>query len=483
MNELDLLIVGAGVSGISAACHLKMHCPQKEFLLLEGRESLGGTWDLFRYPGIRSDSDMHTFGFSFKPWTDPKTLADGPSILSYLEETVDEYELRPHLQFGKQVHAANWDSARRRWLLRVTDIESGEEQTYTSKLLFMCSGYYQYANGYTPDFPGMDEFKGAAIHPQHWPEDLDYRGKKVAVIGSGATAVTLVPAMADDAASVTMIQRSPTYVITQPEKDWIANTLRAVLPEQWAYDLTRWKNIRLQNFIYSRSRKKPHKLKKQILGLLKKHLDEETVEEHFTPGYNPWDQRLCLVPDADLFQALNSGKARVVTDQIDRITPTGVRLKSGTEVEADILVTATGLNLQLLGGVEFSLDDRPVDFAETQSYHGMMYAGVPNMLQTFGYINASWTLRADLNSLFACELMKKMDELEAEQVVPQISDSDRKLATEPWISDFSAGYMARSLHLFPKQGPNVPWRNTQNYLLDKKLLRTGRPEDGALQFS
>lgn len=477
----DVLIVGAGISGISAACHLRQQCPQKTFSILEGRANLGGTWDLFRYPGIRSDSDMHTFGFNFKPWTNPKVLADGPSILGYLREAVEEHQLGEHMRFGCQVKSAAWDSEQSLWT--VTTEEQGMEKQTSARVLFMCSGYYNYQHGYTPDIPGLENFKGSVIHPQHWPEQLDYRGKRVAVIGSGATAVTLVPAMAAEAAKVTMIQRSPTYVVSRPEKDWLASLLNRLLPAQWAYNITRWRNVRFQHLIYSRSRKKPQQMKQQILKMVRKEMgDDYDVDTHFTPTYNPWDQRMCLVPDADLFEAIKAGKAEVVTGQIDAVTETGVRMKSGETVAADILVTATGLQLQMMGGVAFSMDGEDIDFSDRFYYQGMMFSGVPNLVQTFGYINASWTLRADLNSEFVCGMLKRMDEEGAKQCVPVLPESDKDMATRDWVSDFNPGYMRRGMHLFPKQGEHSPWRNTQDYLLDRKLLRQGPVEDGVLQF-
>lgn len=478
----DVLIVGAGISGISAACHLEQQCPDKSYTIIEARDSVGGTWDLFRYPGIRSDSDMHTFGFSFKPWTNPKALADGPSILSYLEETIDEYKVRPHIQFGVRVTSASWDSSESLWTVNVTS-DGGAASQIRCRILFMCSGYYNYDKGYTPEFSGLDSFQGTLIHPQHWPEDLDYRNKKVAIIGSGATAVTIVPAMANDVEKITMIQRSPSYVLSMPGKDKIYNFLRKVLPDTWAYRLVRWRNIRFQRYVYKRARTKPQQMKEFIVSRVRKALNENTnVDTHFTPKYDPWTQRLCLVPDSDLFYALNSGKAEVKTAQIDHINEHGVVLDDGSTVECDILVTATGLQLEVLGGVQFFQDGELIDFPKHFMYQGMMFSGVPNLIQTFGYINASWTLRADLNSQFVCDALKKMDRTNTNVLVPTLREYELSMPTQDWVTDFNPGYFQRALHLFPKQGDHAPWHNTQNYLLDKKLLKDGPVDDGVLQF-
>lgn len=480
---LDVLIVGAGISGLSAACHLRRHCPNKSFTVLEARDDIGGTWDLFRYPGIRSDSDMHTFGFNFKPWTQAKTLADGPAILNYLHETVDEYQLSKHLQFSRRVTSAAWNSAESQWTVTAINA-NGETEQHHCRLLFMGSGYYDYKAGYTPDIPGLQDFKGQLVHPQLWPTDLDYSRKRVVVIGSGATAVTLVPAMAEQAAHITMLQRSPTYIVSWPSIDWLAKLLNKWLPAPLAYRIVRWRNIRMQNFVYQRSRKKPEKVKAAIVKLLRKQLgDDFDIDTHFTPSYNPWDQRLCLVPDGDLFTAIKSGKVEVVTDQIAQVTESGVTLHSGKIIDADILVTATGLQLQLLGGVEFTLDGHAIDFSQRFFYQGMMFSGVPNLILTFGYINASWTLRADLNAAFLCALLKRMDAKSATRCVPELRPDEKDMPAQGWVSEFTPGYMQRSLHLFPRQGDHAPWHNTQNYFLDRKLLGNGPVDDGVLQFS
>lgn len=481
MEKLDVVIVGAGISGIGSAYHLMDKCPGKSFTLLESRHALGGTWDLFRYPGIRSDSDMHTLGFNFKPWKEAKSIADGPSILRYLNETAKENDIASKIRFNHRMLSADWSSADEHWTLTVSN--DGQEEQICCNFLMMCSGYYNYSEGYTPEFAGLEDFSGTVVHPQHWPEDLDYSNKRVVVIGSGATAMTLVPAMADKAAKVTMLQRSPTYVASRPDQDKIANFLRKIMPAQWAYDLTRWKNTRMQDVIYKRTRTQPEKVKRHLIGLVRKALGPDyDVKKHFTPSYNPWDQRLCLIPNDDLFTSINSGKTEVVTEQIDRITAEGVKLHNGDTLAADILVTATGLNLQLLGGAQFSMDGQAIDFPEHITYKGMMYNDIPNLIQTFGYINASWTLRADLTSEYACRVLNRMDELGVKQATPRLREEDQGMTLGPWIDDFSAGYMQRVMHLFPKQGDRDPWRNTQDYQLDKKLIRSAPLEDGALVF-
>lgn len=480
---LDVLIVGAGISGISAACYLEKDSPDASYAIIEARDNAGGTWDLFRYPGIRSDSDMHTFGFSFKPWTDPKVLADGDSILSYVKEAITEYKLTEKIQFGRKVVSANWNNANSLWQVSISD-SSGKIEVIETRLLFMCAGYYNYDQGYTPKIPGLDTFNGQVVHPQHWPENLDYENKKVAVIGSGATAMTLVPAMAAEVAKITMVQRSPTYVMSRPPRDLIATILNTLLPAQWAYDLIRWKNIQLQNFFYKRSRKNPQKMKEFLIKQVRKQLGENfDIEKHFTPSYNPWDQRLCLVPDSDLFKAIKRGVANVVTGTIATVTPTGILMTDGEQVDADIIVTATGLNLQLMGGVNFTLDGEPANFPNRIMYRGLMISGVPNMVQTFGYINASWTLRADLNSLYVSRLVNFMRKHGKTRVSAELLGDDKNMEPENPFQTFQPGYMKRGLHTFPQQGSHAPWQNTQNYLEDRKLLGEADLEDGVLQFS
>ena len=480
----DVLIVGAGLSGIGAARHLQKHCPGKSYVILEGRDSMGGTWDLFRFPGIRSDSDMYTLGYNFKPWRDGKSIADGPSILKYIKETAAEGDVDRHIRYGHLVSKASWSSSEASWTVEAERKESGQTVSIRCGFILMCAGYYSYEQGFTPEFAGRERFAGDIIHPQEWPEDLDYRDKNVVVIGSGATAVTLVPEMAKDAAHVVMVQRSPTYMVSLPAVDVIANFLRKILPEKTAYAITRWKNIRFQQEVYQRTRTKPEKVKEHLLKLVRRELGPDyDVETHFTPHYNPWDQRLCLVPDHDFFESIRSGKSSIVTDQIDSFTEKGVLLKSGEEIEADVIITATGLNLVLLGGAELVVDGRPVRISDTFSYMGMMYSDVPNLVTTFGYINASWTLRADLTAEYTCRIINHMDETGCRQCTPRLRSEDRDMPARKWITEFSSGYMQRVMHLFPKQGDKAPWLNTQNYMEDKKLLRERAVDDGVLQFS
>jgi len=483
MDHFDVIIVGAGISGIGAAVHLNNSCPDKTYAILEGRDAIGGTWDLFRYPGIRSDSDMHTLGYEFKPWTEAKAIADGPSIRRYVNETARENGVVEHIRFNHLVRTASWSSEDAAWTLTAERADTGAHVRMTCNFLFMCGGYYDYEKGHRPEFPGEDGFRGTILHPQFWPEDLDYAGKRVVVIGSGATAMTLVPAMAAAADHVTMLQRSPTYVVSLPDRDAIANWLRRWLPERVAYAITRWKNINLQRFFYNRTRTAPDKVKKRLLSMVSKALPGYDVDTHFTPRYNPWDQRLCLIPNDDLYDAINSGKASVVTDEIETFTETGVRTRSGEVLPADIIVTATGLELVVLSGVALSVDGERVNFPDTYTYKGMMYSDVPNMVQSFGYINASWTLRADLTCEYVCRLLNRMDELGMRQCTPRLRPEDAGMARRPWIDDFSAGYMRRVMHLFPKQGDRDPWRNTQNYALDRKLIRHAPVDDGVLTFS
>lgn len=481
MNHFDVIIVGAGISGVSAAVHLQKTCPGKSFTILEGRDAVGGTWDLFRYPGIRSDSDMHTLGFSFKPWTEAKSIADGPSILKYVNATTDEFGLRSKIQLGCKVQKAEWSSESSRWTLTIAKSDGSTEQMSCS-FISMCGGYYNYDEPHDAGLTNQQAFTGQIVHPQFWPEDLDYDGKKVVVIGSGATAMTLVPSMAKKGAKVTMVQRSPTYVVSRPDRDKIANFMRAILPDSWAYALTRVKNTLLQSYFYKRTRVAPEWVKKKLLDGVTAHLGDEYTKKHFTPSYNPWDQRLCLIPNADLFKSINDGSVSVVTAQIDTFVEDGLKLADGEVLPADIIVTATGLKLSVLSGVEFFVDGETVQVPESFSYKGMMLSGVPNLIQTFGYINASWTLRADLTSEYTCRLLNYMDEIGASQVTPTLRAQDKAMQVRPWIDDFSAGYMSRSMHLFPKQGEG-PWRNTQDFAADKKMVRKAPIADSALVFS
>ncbi len=483
-EHFDVLIIGAGLSGVDAGWHLNTYAPKKTYVILENRERIGGTWDLFRYPGIRSDSDMLTMGYRFKPWTHPSAISPGDAIREYVTETAREAGVDRHIRFRHNVISAAWDSATARWTISATRRDdSGHETpvTYTANFLFSCAGYYRYSAGYTPEFTGRDRFKGTIIHPQHWPENFNYDGKRVIIIGSGATAVTLLPNMARTAAHVTMLQRTPTYYVSRPEKDWLANTLRAILPASWAYAIPRWRNIILQRFFFNLARKNPKKTAERLIqgvaDLLPKGFD---VKTHFTPSYNPWDQRLCLVPDADLFNAISTGKADVVTDHIDTFTEKGIRLKSGKELEADIIVTATGLQLEMIGGVKVSVDGKPVEWGKTFTYKGLMYAGVPNLASVFGYTNASWTLRADLICEWVTRLLNHMDEKGVQIATPVLTDPDVK--ADPWL-DFSSGYVTRSIAMLPKQGPNPPWRQNQNYFADIKEMRKSPIDDGVLLFS
>jgi monooxygenase len=477
-EHFDVLIVGAGLSGIGAAHHLQQRCPGRSYAILESRGTIGGTWDLFRYPGIRSDSDMYTLGYSFKPWDHANAIADGPSILRYIRETAEEGGIDRRIRFGHRVVRADWSSQDARWT--VTAEHEGRSVRFTCGFLFACSGYYRYSDGYTPDFEGMADFGGRLVHPQKWPEDLDYRGKKVVVIGSGATAVTLVPAMAGTAAHVTMLQRSPTYMVSRPAEDSIANWLRERIPRKAAYAITRWKNVLLHLFFYKLARRRPEQVRRRLIDGVKALLGPGyDVATHFTPSYKPWDQRICLVPDSDLFDAIRSGAASVVTGHIDRFTPTGIRLKDGRELEADIVVTATGLVLELLGGMTVAVDGRVVDFAGTVTYKGMMYSDVPNLASSFGYTNASWTLKCDLTCEYVCRLLNHMERKGLAQATPRIGD--RSITKTPWL-DFTSGYVVRAIEKFPKQGNEAPWRLHQNYARDLLAIRFDAIEDGVLEL-
>ena len=478
-EHVDVVIVGAGLSGVGQAYHLQRRCPDRRYVILEGRAAMGGTWDLFRYPGIRSDSDMHTLGFAFQPWTEAKAIADGPSIRRYIEATAREHGIDGNIRYRHHVRSASWSTPDARWTVEATGPD-GQPVTITCDFLCMCSGYYDYARGYAPDFPDQESFAGTLVHPQFWPEDLDYAGKRVIVIGSGATAVTLVPEMAKTAAQVTMLQRSPTYVVSRPAQDAVANWLRARLPRKAAYGITRWKNVLLGMLFYRIARKRPEKFKQRLIGMVRDHLGPDyDVGTHFTPSYNPWDQRLCLVPDADLFEAIKQGRASVVTGTIDRFVTDGIRLSSGETLMADIVVTATGLQLQLLSDVKFSLDGQPIDLSQAVQYKGMMFSDVPNLAYTFGYTNASWTLKADLVANYVCRLLNTMKRRGLRQATPRIADP--AMARAPFV-DFTSGYVARAAYFLPKQGTRKPWRLNQNYALDVVALRFGSVDD-ELEFS
>lgn len=477
-DHFDVIIIGAGLSGIGAAVHLKRECPGRSFAIIEGRDAIGGTWDLFRYPGIRSDSDMHTLGYNFKPWQNPKAIADGPSIRAYVNETADEYGIRPHIRFRHLVRRISWSSETSRWT--VESEHDGRTVHLTSRFLLMCAGYYRYSAGYTPEFAGVENYKGRLIHPQHWPEDLDYAGRRVVVIGSGATAVTLVPAMAEKAAHVTMLQRSPTYMVSLPAVDVVANWLRRHLPLKLAYFLTRWKNIIFQLIFFNFTRAFPNLMKRRLIDAIRQKLGPGyDTDTHFNPHYNPWDERLCLVPDDDFFDAINQGRVSIVTDQIEEFTGKGLRLASGGEIAADIIITATGLELQFAGGAEVTVDGRSIDIAQTVLYKGAMFSGVPNLVSVFGYTNASWTLRADLLAEYFCRLINYMDEhgyIEARPGTP-----DPSMPIRP-LGNLKSGYFRRAEDRLPREGTVGSWRNPQNYAFDIFRFSFGPIEDEALEF-
>ncbi len=481
--DADVIIVGAGLSGVGSACHLRKHCPDRSVLILEGRDAMGGTWDLFRYPGIRSDSDMHTLGYNFRPWREAKAIADGPSILSYIRRTAEDHGISELIRYGHWLKAADWCSETGGWVLSVHDAASDAMVTLRCRFLLMCAGYYSYRGGHQPAFEGREQFTGDFIHPQFWPEQLDVSGKRVVVIGSGATAMTLVPELAKTAADVVMLQRSPTYVISRPARDRVANALRRLLPERWAYALTRWKNTSMQQWLYHRSRRSPEKLKKYLIAQVRKKVGKTLdVDRHFTPSYNPWDQRLCLVPDDDLFKALQGGRARVLTDQIRQLTGQGIELESGERLDADVIVSATGLELVVMGDAAFSVDGKPVDFSDTWTYKGIMCSDVPNLVSVFGYINASWTLRADLTAEWLCRLLNHMRDSGSDVAVPKVPDALQSMPDRDWIDDFSAGYMRRVMHRFPRQGDRAPWVNPQDYRRDRELFLKSPIDDGSLHF-
>ncbi|WP_281649085.1 NAD(P)/FAD-dependent oxidoreductase [Parendozoicomonas sp. Alg238-R29] len=485
VEPLDVVIIGAGLSGIGAACHLKKHCPNKRFAILEGRDSLGGTWDLFRYPGIRSDSDMYTLGYNFKPWTKAKGIADGEDIRTYVTEAAQEAGIDSKIRYGHKVVAADWNSETAQWQLTVEEKGETKTKTKTKTKTIMCrfllcgTGYYNYEEGYRPQFVGEDNFTGDIIHPQKWPENYDYSGKKVVVIGSGATAVTLAPAMTDKAEHVTMLQRSPTYVMNLPQDDPVVNGLRKILPETWVYRIIRTRNIGISWLIYKYCRAFPNASRKLILKLTKKQLPEGYDMKHFSPSYAPWDERLCVVPDGDLFTAITDGKASVETDHIDCFTEKGIKLKSGKELGADIIVTATGLNIQLFGNMSLTLDGEPLDISEKMYYRGVMFEGVPNLGMVFGYTNASWTLKADLILEHICRLLNYMEDSGHKQCVPVNVNG---AVHEPFV-DMQSGYIQRAEGKIPHQGSKKPWKLYQNYVMDMISLRFGKVNDPSLEFS
>jgi len=493
VEHVDVIIVGAGLSGIGGACHLTMACPRKSFVILEGRAAIGGTWDLFRYPGVRSDSDMFTLGYRFRPWRESKVMADGPSILNYIRDTAAEFQVDKAIRYNHRVRRAEWTSDDGRWTVDVeigrdTKAENGRENgagqnrkivQFTCNFLYLCTGYYDYEHGYTPEWTGVERFKGTIAHPQKWPEELDYTNKRVVVIGSGATAVTLVPAMAERAKHVTMLQRSPSYIVSRPAVDKVAGWLRRCLPDKAAYAVSRWKNVLNAMFFYNLARKRPNFFKWMVARGVQKHLQTEYDAKHFTPRYNPWDQRMCFVRDADLFNAMRDRRVSIVTDQIENFTETGLQLKSGKHLDADIIVTATGLVMKLFSGMQLVVDGTPVDMPKTLVYKGMMFSDVPNLAFAVGYTNASWTLKCDLIAEYVCRLLNHMDHHGYNVCTPRMNDPD--IEEEPVI-DFNSGYVLRALDALPRQGSKTPWRLHQNYVKDLSMMRYGRVEDGTMEF-
>ena len=479
LEHFDVVIVGAGLSGIGAGVHLQTHSPGKTFAVLEARDAIGGTWDLFRYPGIRSDSDMYTLGYSFRPWKEGKAIADGASILNYIRQTAKDHGIDSKIRFNHRMTRAQWSTSESKWTVETERGPSRETVRFTCNFLFMCSGYYSYAEGFTPEFPGVERFKGQIVHPQKWNDAVNYAGKRVVIIGSGATAVTLAPSLTDKAAHVTMLQRSPSYILSLPSQDVIANFLRRILPAKLAYAITRWKNVTMAMLIFWLSRHKPAWVKGLVRKGVRAELGRSYDLRHFTPTYNPWDQRLCLVPDADLFKTIREGRVTMVTDQIETFTEKGIKLKSGAELEADLIVSATGLKLQLMGGAQLVVDGRAVDSGKSTVYKGMMLSDVPNFAFGVGYTNASWTLKVDLVSQYVCRLINHMDRRGYRQCMPRVKGD---IGEQPLI-DFSSGYIQRALDFLPKQGSRTPWKLYQNYALDLVTLKLGSLEDGAMEFS
>lgn len=476
-EHVDVIVVGAGLSGIGAAYRLSTECPGRSYAILEARDVMGGTWDLFRYPGVRSDSDMFTLGYEFKPWRAEKSIADGPTILSYIKETAAEFEIEQHIRYRTKVVGADWSTEQARWTLRLETPDG--DRTITCDFLYACSGYYDYDEVYSPEFTGIESFLGRVAHPQFWPDDLEYAGKRVVIIGSGATAVTLVPAMADQATHVTMLQRSPTWISSVPERDKVADRLRELLPPKLAHRVIRTKNIALMLAVYNFCQRFPDRARKVLVGINEKILkDPELVAEHFTPTYDPWDQRLCAVPDADLFKAIKRGEAEVVTDRIESFVPEGIRLESGRVLEADVVITATGLKLLPFGGIGPSVDGETVNLSEQFVWQGSMVTGVPNFAICIGYTNASWTLRADLTHRLVCKVLNHLDRHDLVAAVPL----PRRALQERPLLDLSSGYVQRSINEFPRQGDRGPWRVRQNYVLDS-LTTMRRGLRGSMQFT
>lgn len=481
LEHVDVLVVGAGISGIDAAYHLRTRCPRRSFAILEARDEIGGTWSLFRYPGIRSDSDMYTFGYRWRPWPNPRAIADAPSILQYLRDAAREHGIDRMIRFGHRVRRASWSSADARWTVDVERGEQREPVRMSCGFLLMCSGYYNYEHGYAPQFPGAERFRGRIVHPQQWTDDIEYDGKRVVIVGSGATAVTLVPELARRAAHVTMVQRSPTWMVSRPSEDALARRLRRVLPLRAVHWIVRWKNVLLGRWFFGICRRRPDVARRELLKLLRAELPPDCdVATHFTPRYNPWEQRLCLVPDGDLFRAIRCGSASVATGEIETFTENGLRLRSGTELEADLIVTATGLDLKFMADLELSVDDRPVDATKSLPYKGVMLSDIPNLALVSGYTNASWTLRADLVCEYVCRLLERMRRRGERQCTPRLREAD--VGRRPWV-DLSSGYFARAAHRFPQQGSREPWMVRQDYLTEMPKLRFGTLDDGVLEFS
>lgn len=477
--DVDVLIIGAGLSGIGVAYHLQKAFPRKKYVILESRDAIGGTWDLFRYPGIRSDSDMYTLGYRFRPWLGDKAIADGPSILNYVRDTAAEYGIDKNVRFHHRVEGADFARADALWTVRVRRTDTDEILTLTARFIVSSSGYYRYDEGYTPEFPGLDNFAGTVVHPQHWPEDLDYAGKQVAIIGSGATAVTLAPSMSVDAAHVTMVQRSPTYIVSAPAKDPLVMQLRRFLPDRAIYPIARAKNVAVATAIYQLCQRYPARAKAVLRKYQQRWLpDGYDLDTHFSPRYNPWDERLCLVPNGDFFREIRHGRVSIATGAIDTFTENGITLTSGEQVPADIVVTATGLNLLLLGGIELAIDGEPVDLANTMAYKGIMLSGLPNFAYIIGYTNASWTLKADLASEYICRVLQQMDE---KGYVSCLPEPDPSVAVEPFLG-LTSGYVQRAAAFLPKQGSVAPWKLRQNYVRDLLTLRHSKLKDGTLRF-
>ncbi len=479
-QSYDVVIVGAGLSGIGAAYHIQEKCPKHTFTLFEARSNIGGTWDLFKYPGIRSDSDMYTFGFSFNPWKDPQAIADGPAILKYINETADKFGIREKIQFNNKVVNADWFSSKKKWILQVQNTQSNTIETVECNFLFMCSGYYNYAKGHEPQFPNSESFEGTIMHPQKWDTNYDYSKQKVVIIGSGATAVTLLPEMSKKASAVTMLQRSPTYIMNLPREDAIANFTKKIMPAKWAHGLARWKNILFGLAFYQAARKWPGSIKNLLKKQVKKSLGDHYEDQHFDPKYNPWDQRLCLIPDNDMFEALKDEDVNIVTDTIKEFTPQGIQLNSGKHLDADLIVTATGLQIQLFGGMKISVDGVEGDTSTTHAYKGVMFSDVPNFAVALGYTNASWTLKCDLNCHFVTKVLNHMKENNYSVCTPKFDHNN--LETERLL-DFDAGYVLRAEKVLPKQGSKAPWKVYQNYIKDLFSLKYGKVVDEYLEYN